>query len=90
MVSLGKKVLLAQRKGDSYPEGADSASHRKVSRLLPDNNNDKRAKGDISKLFRKYLSNVPGKHKVKGLQKITILNTVYIYTHTHTHTHRKC
>jgi hypothetical protein len=45
--------------------------------LLPDNHNNIRAKEAISKLFRKYLSNVPGKHNVKGLQKITILKNIH-------------
>jgi hypothetical protein len=32
--------------------------------------------GTISKSFRKYLSNVTGKHEIKELQKTTILGTV--------------
>jgi len=31
----------------------------------------------ISKLFRKYVSSIPGKHKVKGLQKTAILGTAH-------------
>jgi hypothetical protein len=31
----------------------------------------------ISKSFRKYLSNVPGKHEVKELQKTAILGTAH-------------
>ena len=65
-----------------YPEGAESTFHRTVGRVLPDNNNNKRTKVVISKLFRKYLSNVPKKHNARELQKIGVLNTV--------HTHRKC
>jgi hypothetical protein len=42
------------------------------------NNNNKRANLTIFKLFRKYLYNVPGKHKVKELQKSAILSTVHI------------
>jgi len=34
--------------------------------------------GTISKSFRKYVSNVPGKHEVKELQKTVILGTVHI------------
>ena len=34
----------------------------------------------ISKSFRKYVSNIPGKHEVKELQKTAILGTA----HTHT------
>ena len=35
--------------------------------------------GTISKSFRKYVSNIPGKHEVKELQKTAILGTA----HTH-------
>jgi hypothetical protein len=31
------------------------------------------ATGTISKSFRKYMSNIPGKYEVKELQKTTIL-----------------
>jgi hypothetical protein len=31
------------------------------------------ANGTISKSLRKYLSNVPGKHEIKELQKKTVL-----------------
>jgi len=34
--------------------------------------------GTISKSFRKYVSNIPGKHEVKELQKTAILGTAYI------------
>jgi len=34
--------------------------------------------GTVSKLFRKYVSNIPGKHEVKELQKIAILGTAHI------------
>jgi hypothetical protein len=34
--------------------------------------------GTISKSFRKYVSNVPGKHEVKELQKTAILGTAHI------------
>ena len=30
------------------------------------------ATGTISKIFRKYVSNIPGNHEVKDLQKTTI------------------
>jgi hypothetical protein len=36
------------------------------------------ATGTISKSFRKYLSNIPGNHEVKALQKTTILGTAHI------------
>jgi hypothetical protein len=36
------------------------------------------ATGTISKSFRKYLSNVPGKHEVKELQKTVMLGTAHI------------
>jgi len=34
--------------------------------------------GTISKSFRKYVSNIPGNHEVKELQKIAILGTAHI------------
>ena len=37
-----------------------------------------RANGTISKSFRKYVSNIPGKHEVKELQKTVILGTAHI------------
>ena len=37
-----------------------------------------RATGTISKTFRKYVSNIPGKHEVKKLQKTAILGTAHI------------
>ena len=37
-----------------------------------------RATGNISKSFRKYVSNIPGKHEVKELQKTAILGTAHI------------
>jgi len=36
------------------------------------------ATGTISKSFRKYVSNIPGKHEVKELQKIATLGTAHI------------
>ena len=36
------------------------------------------ATGTISKSFRKYVSNIPGKRAVKGLQKTAILGTAHI------------
>jgi hypothetical protein len=35
------------------------------------------ATGTISKLFRKYVSNITGKHEVKELQKTAILGTAH-------------
>jgi hypothetical protein len=34
--------------------------------------------GTILKSFRKYLSNVPGKHEIKEQQKTAILGTAHI------------
>ena len=34
--------------------------------------------GTIPKSFRKYVSNIPGNHDVKELQKTAILGTAYI------------
>ena len=36
------------------------------------------ASGTISKSFRKYVSNIPGKHEVKELQNTAILGTAHI------------
>jgi hypothetical protein len=36
------------------------------------------ATGTISKSFRKYLSNIPGKHEIKALQKTAILGTAHV------------
>jgi len=36
------------------------------------------ATGTISKSLRQYLSNIPGKHKIKELQKTVILVTAHI------------
>jgi hypothetical protein len=36
------------------------------------------ATGTISKLLRKYVSNIPGKHEVKELQKTATLGTAHI------------
>jgi hypothetical protein len=35
--------------------------------------------GTISKLFRKYVSTIPGNHEVKELQKTAILGTEHIF-----------
>jgi hypothetical protein len=35
------------------------------------------ATGTVSKSFRKYLSNIPGKHDIKELQKTAILGTAH-------------
>jgi hypothetical protein len=37
------------------------------------------ATGTISKLFRKYVSTIPGNHEVKDLQKTAILGTSHIF-----------
>ena len=34
--------------------------------------------GIISKSFRKYISNIPGNHEVKEIQKTAILGTVHV------------
>ena len=36
------------------------------------------ATGTISKSFRKYISNIPGNHEVKELQKTAILGTAHL------------
>jgi len=37
------------------------------------------ATGTISKSFRKYVSNIPGTHELKELQKTAILGTAHIF-----------
>jgi len=37
------------------------------------------ATGTISKSCRKYVSNIPGNHEVKELQKTAILGTAHIF-----------
>ena len=37
------------------------------------------ATGTISKSFRKYVNNIPGKYEVKELQKTAILGTAHIF-----------
>jgi len=37
-----------------------------------------RTTGTISKSFRKYVNNIPGKHEIKELQKTAILGTAHI------------
>jgi hypothetical protein len=41
------------------------------------------ATGTISKSFRKYVSNIPGHHEVKELQKTAILGTAHILVAAH-------
>jgi len=36
------------------------------------------ATGTISKSFRKYVSNIPGKHEFKELQKTALLGTAHM------------
>ena len=36
------------------------------------------ATGTISKTFRKYVSNIPGNHEVKELQKTAVFGTAHI------------
>ena len=40
------------------------------------------ATGTISKSFRKYLSNITGKHEIKELQETAILGTAHTHTRT--------
>jgi hypothetical protein len=62
---------------------------RHCQRLNQPNNNNNNVKtkvipviigatGTISKSFRKYVSNIPGNHEVKELQKTAILGIAHI------------
>ena len=42
------------------------------------NNNNNNNNNNISKSLKKYVSNIPGKHEVKELQKTAILGTAHI------------
>jgi len=46
--------------------------------LNTSNNNNTGAPGTLSKSFRKYLSNIPGKHDIKELQKTATLGTARV------------
>jgi hypothetical protein len=35
--------------------------------------------GTISKSYRKYVSNIPGNHEIRELQKTAILGTAHIF-----------
>jgi hypothetical protein len=37
------------------------------------------ARGTISKSYKKYVSNIPGNHEVKELQKTAILGTAHVF-----------
>ena len=74
----------------SVIRGTFGAVHLELSRFYCNNNNNNNnvktkaipviigATGTISKSFRKYVSNIPGKHEVKELQKTAILGTAHI------------
>ena len=64
-----------------------SMLHNSSSNNNNNNNNNVKTKvipviigatGTISKSFRKYVSNTPGNHEVKELQKTAILGTAHI------------
>ena len=48
------------------------------------------ATGTISKAFRKYMSNTPGGHEVKQLQKAATLGTVHILRKVLTYRWSQC
>jgi len=68
MVCLRNISVDTLHKGDTEDDDDDNNN----------NNNDKGATGTISKSFRKYVSNIPGNHEVKELQKTAILGTAHI------------
>ena len=49
-----------------------------TTKIIKINNNRSDWTGTISKSFRKYVSNIPGKHEVEELQKTAILGTAHI------------
>jgi hypothetical protein len=67
----------------NYPKIVSNAEGNLYNLNLLYNNNNKMpvvigATETISKSFRKYVSNIPGNHDVKELQKTAILGTVHI------------
>jgi len=74
-------------------DNVNEADEENVTRFNNNNNNNNtahvecktkaipaiiEATGTISVSFRKYVSNIPGKHEVKELQKTAILGTAHI------------
>jgi len=73
---------LRSEKFDDYGDDNNNNNNNKIQRKW----NVKRkvipviigATGTISKSFRKYMSNIPGIHEVKKVQKTAILGTAHI------------
>ena len=49
-----------------------------MERKIKGDTSNNRGDWDYSKSFRKYVSNIPGKHEVKELQKTAILGTAHM------------
>ena len=73
MVCLRNVCINTLRKGDN-----DDDDDNDYDDDDNNNNNNNRATGTISESFRKYISNIPGNHEVKELQKTVILGTAHI------------
>jgi hypothetical protein len=54
------------------PGGGGGGEMKRRSKKTKKDNGDIGANGTISKSFGKYLSNKPGKHEIKDLQKTAI------------------
>jgi hypothetical protein len=57
---------------------AAAAATTTTTTTTNNNNNNNNRTGTISKSFRKYVSSIPGNHKVRELQKTAILGTAHI------------
>jgi hypothetical protein len=55
-----------------------SRNGARVECKIERHNCSNRVTGTISKYFRKYLNNIPGKHDIKEVQKITMFGTALI------------
>ena len=66
-------------KGDDDDDDDDDDDNDDNNNNNNNNNNNKiGGTGTVSKTFRKYVSNIPGNHEVKKLQKTAILDTAHI------------
>jgi hypothetical protein len=71
-------VYLLQKSFDSDAEGKQNKCGTVHYGNGNGNNNNNNNNNNTSKSFRKYLSNIPGKHEIKEVQKTATLGTAHI------------
>jgi len=74
-------ILITTLPNNNNKEAEKILNNRNITHVECKNKGDtsnNRATGTISKSFRKYVSNRPGKHEVKELHKTAILGTAHI------------